>query len=229
MTVFEISPAHRPYVKWLGNREVPLFCVDNIFSDPDAVRRFAFTREFPTSQAYYPGRHQPLNVSEPGVSGFCAFIADLLSRATRKAITAGSIVTDFSILTTPEKKLLGLQGQPHIDGTPMLGVIYLNDGDYGGTVFFRNRTTGSMKVFTPVEKAHYSEITNAQHQAAQQTKFIVDSDGDWEKIEVIDGIKNRLVIWPGNVFHSIEVKVPPEKGNLSEKRLTQRVIVNQLS
>jgi hypothetical protein len=229
MNVFEINPKHHAYVKWLGNREVPLFCIDNIFANPNGVRQFAFQREFPSSQAYYPGRHQPLSSSEPGVASFCGFIADLLSRATRKKISPGSIASDFSILTTPEGKLLGTQGQPHIDGTPMLGVIYLNDGDYGGTIFFRNRTTKSMRVQTPVEKAHYEAITQDKHEAARPTKYITDSDQDWEKVDLVDGLKNRLVIWPGNVFHSIEVKVPPEKGAFSEKRLTQRVIVNQLA
>lgn len=228
MSVFKINPDHRAYVKWLGNREIPLFCVDDIFVDPDGVRKFAFQNEFPTSQAYYPGRHQPLTPAVPGVTDFCNFIADMLSRATGKRIASTSIISDFSIITTPEERLLGLQGQPHIDGTPMLGVIYLNDGDYGGTVFFRNRTTGSMRVLTPAEKKHYAEITQEHHQAERKTKYIVDSDGDWEKIDVVDGIKNRMVIWPGNVFHSVEVKVPPEKGALAEKRLTQRVIVTQV-
>ena len=228
MNVFQINPNHRVYIKWLGKREVPLFCIDDVFVDPDKVREFAFQKEFPTSQAYYPGRHQPLTSAIPGIGEFCRFIAGLLSQATGKKVAPEAIASDFSIVTTPEQKLLGLQGQPHIDGTPMLGVIYLNDGDYGGTVFFRNRTTGSMRVLTPEEKKHYAEITQQRHQAARQTKYIVDFDSDWEKVDVVDGIKNRLVIWPGNVFHSVEVKVPPEKGAISEKRLTQRVIVTRI-
>ena len=228
MSVFQINPAHRPYVKWLGNHEVPLFCIDDVFLDPDGVRRRAFGGEFPTSEAYYPGRHQPLVSSEAGVGDFCAFIAGLLSRATGKTVRAAAIATDFSILTTPEKDLLARQGQPHIDGTPMLGVIYLNNGDYGGTVFFRNRTTGSMRVVTPSEREHYAKISKGQLEVEREVRFIVDSDTDWEKVDAVDGIKNRLVIWPGNVFHSVEVKVPPEKGALSEKRLTQRVIINHI-
>lgn len=226
--MFEISPRHNTYIRWLGSREVPLFCIDNVFVDPDAVRRFAFQRDFPTSQAYYPGRHQPLSPRDPAVAAFCTFLANVLSRATGKLIKPSAVVSDFSILTTPEEQLLGLQGQPHIDGTPMLGVIYLNDSDFGGTVFFRNRATNSMKVVTPKEKEHYAEITKEQHQAVRRNKYIVDSDADWEKVEIIDGIKNRLVIWPGNVFHAIQVKVPPDQGKLAEKRLTQRVIVNSI-
>ena len=200
MNVFAINRNHRAYVKWLGQREVPLFCIDDIFVDPDAVRSFAFEREFPTSQAYYPGRHQPLDSSVPGIREFSEFISGLLSQATKQRITPNAISTDFSILTTPENQLLGLQGQPHIDGTPMLGVIYLNNGDYGGTIFFRNRETGSMRVVTPEQKEHYKKIMQSSHNAERKHRYITDSDEDWEKVDSVDGINNRLVIWPGAVL-----------------------------
>lgn len=202
--------------------------IDDLYVDPDGVRRLAFENNFPQSQAYYPGRHQPLSPLESDVRAFCHFIARVLSHATGRNVSGASIATDFSILTTPEKALLNLQGQPHVDGSPMLGVIYLNDGDYGGTVFFRNRETGSMSIVTPDQQEHYRRITAANATSSDTLQYVVDSTDDWERVDVVDGRKNRLVIWPGNVFHSIQVKVPPELGSVSSKRLTQRVIINSV-
>ncbi|MCB1691830.1 MAG: hypothetical protein KDI19_03640 [Pseudomonadales bacterium] len=207
---------------------MPLFLIDDLYVDPDAVRQFAFERSFPESQAYYPGRHQPLPSNDPSIRIFSDFMAKVLSHATGKPISGSAISTDFSILTTPENGLLGLQGQPHIDATPMLGVIYLNSADFGGTVFFRNKETGSMSVVTDEHREQYARITTRSDENPGDKRYITDSSGIWEKVDVIDGNKNRLVIWPGNVFHSIEVKVPPDLGKVEEKRLTQRVIVNRI-
>lgn len=227
MSAFNINFNSRPKVVWLGAQEVPLLVVDDIFANPEEVRALAFERSFPESQAYYPGRHQPLTPSTPGIVELCIFIARVLSESTGKGISPNSISTDFSILTTAENSLLENQGQPHIDATPMLGVIYLNTEDFGGTVFFRNRETGSMRVVTPAEKEHYKAVTS-ERAGSRAESYIVDSQGPWEKVTAIEGKLNRLVVWPGNVWHSVEVKVAPERGVLHEKRLTQRIIVNTL-
>ncbi|KAA1176110.1 hypothetical protein FWJ25_02970 [Marinobacter salinexigens] len=228
MSPFEINFHSKPEVVWLGDHEVPLFVIDDFYVDPQKVRAFAFERSFPDSQAYYPGRHQPLDPGMPGIAPFRVFVSKVLSHATKRNISPESINTDFSVLTTAENALVENQGQPHIDGTPMLGVIYLNVQDYGGTVFFRNRDTGSMTVVSPAEKAHYESVTKSQSEKRPDT-YITDSQGAWEKVTAIEGRLNRLVIWPGNVWHSVEVKVPPEQGSLNEKRLTQRVIINRMA
>lgn len=231
MAIFDINFESKASIVWLGNQEVPLLVIDEFYKFPLQVRDFAFERSFPESQAYYPGRHQPLDDSIAGIGNFCTFISRVLSHATKKSISAPAITTDFSILTTPERALVSGQGAPHIDATPMLGVIYLNTLDFGGTVFFRNKTTGSMAVASPEEKSHYEGIQSRQQTEnnASSEKYITSDNGDWEKVRTIDGKLNRLVIWPGNVWHSVEVKVPPELGRIDEKRLTQRVIVNSIA
>lgn len=230
MNRLQINANSTAYVKWLGDNEVPLFLIDDLFTDPCSVRKLAFQGSFPSSKAYYPGRHQPLSQEDPSVKAFCFFIAEVLSHATGKRVRGEAVSTDFSILTTARNALLNNQGQPHIDGTPMLGVVYLNEQDYGGTVFFRNRETGSMKVVTETEKAHYAALSEDTGDAPPQPlNYITDTTEIWEKVDTIDGKFNRLVIWPGNVFHSIEVKVDPSLGNTEDKRLTQRVIINALA
>ncbi|MGB0659916.1 MAG: DUF6445 family protein [Mangrovicoccus sp.] len=229
MNPFALNPSMRAYVDWIGEKEVPLFRIDDIYIDPDAVRDFAFQMEFPNSQAYYPGRHQPLSEDIEGIPEFLAHIGALFGQAVNQTVPPGGIGTDFSIVTTPEYKLLGQQGQPHIDGVPMLGVIYLNDADFGGTIFFRNKETGSVKVLTPQEKEHYDRVTSGQQNGERQNTYITDSDSDWEAIHTTDGTKNCLVMWPGTVWHSINVKIPPETGEISDKRLTQRVIINKVA
>jgi hypothetical protein len=219
----------RPRVEWLGNREVPLFIVDDVYLDPRAVKERAFEAQFPQSQAYYPGRHQPLDPeSDPGIRAFTEHFAKLLSSATGGQIRASSIDTDFSILTTPEEMLLNNQGQPHIDGVPMLGVIYLSGVDYGGTAFFRNTETGSMVCVTPEQQKHYAALSD-RHVASGQPSYVTDTTEDWERVIEIEGAINRFVMWPGTVFHAIAVKKKPENEALKEKRLTQRVVVNKFT
>ena len=108
MSSFKINFNSRPKVVWLGNREVPLLVIDDIFADPQNVKAQALNQSFPESQAYYPGRHQPLPNSIPGISEFCLFIARVLSQATGRDISPSSINTDFSVITTAENSLLEL-------------------------------------------------------------------------------------------------------------------------
>ena len=69
---------------------------------------------------------------------------------------------------------------------------------------------------------------NAVPSENKSYEYVTETTDSWQKEAVIDGKLNRLVIWPGNVWHSVEVKVPPEDGRLNEKRLTQRVIIDRL-
>jgi hypothetical protein len=85
-----------------------------------------------------------------------------------------------------------------------------------------------MVVVSESEQEHYEKITSGSD-GKKQLSYIFDTTEEWEKIETIEGVNNRLVIWPGNVFHSIEVKVDPSLGRVNEKRLTQRVIINEVA
>lgn len=228
MTILEINPHFKAYVKHIGKEKVPLLLIEDIFAKPDLVREYAFSREFPSSQAYYPGRHQPLTDDGQGLNKFLSFMAKVISHATNIKIEPGWITSDFSIITTPEDQLLSTQGQPHIDGTPMLGVIYLNPQPMGGTVFFNNNDTNSMVVLTAEQKQHYQKISTTADSQVDK-KYIIDSTQAWSVVERIPGTYNKLVMWPGHVFHSVEVLMKPQPGEpLTHKRLTQRIILNQV-
>ncbi len=229
MNPFKINKNMKPRVHWLGDREAPLLLIDELYDAPDLIRQLAFEGEFGIPGSYYPGKHQQVDLTGSNVREFCDFIADFVAHFTKMRVSGNDIETDFSVITTPENQLKHIQGQPHIDGTPFLGVIYLNPTDMGGTMFFRNRHTGSVMVMSEKEKAHYSALTERKMASDERKSYLLDSNAEWEKIDTIPGQYNRLTIWPGQVFHSVEIKSNPGKGEIEEKRLTQRVIINRIS
>ena len=85
-----------------------------------------------------------------------------------------------------------------------------------------------MLVRTPDEKKVFDEITTAAKERQSSVHYVTDSDEDWEVVHRTEGEMNRLVMWPGTILHSIDIRVAPETGTLPDKRLTQRVLVNSI-
>jgi hypothetical protein len=50
----------------------------------------------------------------------------------------------------------------------------------------------------------------------------------WRKIYTIEPIFNRFVLYPGNVFHAIDVKHVDDEIDISRARVTQRFIVGRV-
>ncbi|MFL6734891.1 MAG: DUF6445 family protein [Sphingomicrobium sp.] len=89
---------------------------------------------------------------------------------------------------------------------PVFGLIYLNEEDRGGTLFFRPR----------------SRVAPTTGRQGYQTQ----SDEHVELCGRIEGRFNRLAIYPGFILHSGEVKGDwiENEERLTAPRLTQRIM-----
>jgi hypothetical protein len=89
---------------------------------------------------------------------------------------------------------------------PLFGLVYLNEEDRGGTLFFRPRSCHSAL------PAH--------------SGYQTDSDEFAELVGKIEGRFNRLAIYPGFILHTGEIKGDWIDGEerFSAPRLTQRLM-----
>ena len=207
----------------LANGSIPVLIIENFYSDPFDVRKQALGEAFEESRALYPGRHATIQTPESRavVEQVCA----VLSAVGDREFVARTATTDFSILTTKAADLLSVQKHPHIDPTPVLGLIYLNPGSSQGTCLFRNKVLGTHSVVTPEHRDALVKFLDEQGAAFAPSGYDVVEDGAWERIYTIEGKFNRLVVYPGNVFHSIDVKDVPASFSVETSRLTQRIII----
>jgi len=171
----------------------------------------------------YPGRHTPLNTEAS--QRVLHHVCHLLTLVGERIYEPATAHTDFSILTTKAKDLLNAQKHPHIDPTPVLGLVYLNPHLTQGTCFFYNRVLGTHTIVGEEQLKRLGDFMNDESQEYEPTDYAVNDSEAWQKIYTIEGLFNRLVVYPGNVFHSIDVTDVPDKVSAPEARLTQRIIV----
>ena len=159
----------------IGNEHSPVLVVDNFLSDPQVLIEYAATSaEFGSvSDAFYPGIRAPI----PQIYAFAvrAFLGDLIGGAFelgRARVTKE--LASFSLLTTPRDRLQVVQRLPHFDNTDdrQIAVLhYLCPATFGGTSFYRHRTTG-FETIRPHRLERYSRAIDAE--LAAHVSFDVD-------------------------------------------------------
>lgn len=219
---FALNPQARIQVQTLSSG-CPVLVVDDFYRDPDAVRARALAGQFDRSGAYYPGLHATLDDAERG--SLLPALAQLLAALGAMQYRPAQIVTDFSIVTTPARDMLARQKHPHVDGTPLAGVCYLNPDYAVGTSFFRHRPTGLAFVRDAAESQAYHDWLDQHGEATQPADYAVADNPIWEHLHSTDGRYNRLVMYPGTAFHSIAMSDVAPKLSLQSARLTQRFFV----
>lgn len=207
--------------------ELPILIVDDFYADPDVVRADALNARFDQSIAFYPGRHAVID--GPALQAVIGHICRILNAVGDVGYRQDAFSSDFSIVTTRPSDMLGGQKHPHIDPTPILGLVYLNPANPVGTSFWENIVTGTRCIRTPQETTRHNEVMANEGKQHEPDGYIASSSPLWRKYHTIEGRYNRLVFYPGNFFHSIDIVKIPEKLEMTDVRLTQRFICQQVS
>lgn len=196
--------------------QIPALAIDGIFKDPHRVREVALGLTYSPGTAHYPGRVARFPADDPSLIAFIRKVVALVGREYLPRLPAlpngqrpggvRGVDTDFAITDVPPDQLSPEQRKPHIDAVPVFGLLYLNEEERGGTLFFRPKTA------TPGEIARSGYPTR--------------SDEELEICGRIEGRFNRLAIYPGFVLHSGEIEGEWIKGEerLLKPRLTQRMM-----
>ena len=213
--IFATASNARLQPQWLGG-EIPALLVDNIFADPLAVRQAALGLTYEAAGAHYPGRKARVPPGNASLTNFLRKVVGLVTREYlptlpplpngRRLTAIRGVDTDFAITDLKPEELTQEQTRPHVDAVPVFGLIYLNEQERGGTLFFRTRS-------------HTDPPTPGRG-------YQVDSDKFVERYGRIEGRFNRLAIYPGFILHSGEIVGDWISGEerLAEPRLTQRMM-----
>jgi hypothetical protein len=213
--LYRLNPAARPEMLLLGDR-LPVLIVDDLFVDAHAVRESALQLQFRAPPYPYPGRLGEPDNQEPSLKAFLASVLDLVNREYLPRIPTirenGQPITrfrriqaDFAVTDVHPDELAPVQRAPHIDPVPIFGLVYLNQTDRGGTLFF--------------------EHSGAPAAAARAGYFSV-GDAVFSLVGKIEGRFNRLAIYPGFVPHTGEITgdwITTDE-RFKDPRLTQRLV-----
>ncbi|MFK8031221.1 MAG: DUF6445 family protein [Gammaproteobacteria bacterium] len=223
----QVNPAANIITRTIGNEKTRITVIDDVLREITEARKLATqTSSFGADQlTAYPGVRSPLP------SAFTRLIIKLIAPHFRQQFNIPEqlqptpVMAFFSLLTTPVDKLDVLQRMPHFDSvkdTYFSLVLYLNEGNFGGTGFFRHRPTGFEKILDHRYDSFVlagKSFTKIYGQPAM--KYINSSDPHFELIETVDYKPNRLVAYPGNLLHSglveqdRDINADPETGRLT--------------
>lgn len=160
---------------------IPSFVVgDNIYKDPDSVRRFALTQTFNEDPAYHKGKRSNKTFLFPGL------------KETFEALVGRKIVkwNDYGINGIFQYCVAGEQLVYHCDTQQYAGVLFLTPDapPQSGTTFFRSKATKKMKVAEEDYKVTYP------HGHLDSTDFDV--------VDVVGNIYNRVVLFDSKMIHA---------------------------
>lgn len=213
-----LNPSASLWVETVG--DFPILFIDDFYADVDAVRRQALAADYSIAAAYYPGLHAPLD--DPDTRAVVDALCRLLASLGPVDYDPATVRVDFSVITTPPEKLLAQQQHPHIDPVPLFALAYLTPGIETSTCFYRNLETGLHKIVTPEDQARQQAFALSRGAERVEGDYDVSQSPYWEKLHAIEGRYNRLVCYPGNVFHSVMPGPVPDPFDIARARITQR-------
>lgn len=176
-----------------------LVIVDDFYSDPDAIRQKALNSQYQAPPGNTTRLAKTAKCGEPEANSMCKLLQPYIKE---RDIVAVSIVYRYTLEDILKKACC------HVDGCSYAGIVYLTRPEdcAGGTTIFRHKLTGD-------------DIYNPRH----RNIYDFADESQWEIIKEVDMSYNRLVMYPGQLFHSI---TPVFFGdNINNARLTQNVFI----
>ena len=189
----------------IGEEENPIVIVDNFIDDTEALMQcYANNKDrYNDNSTYYPGVHVQ---APPSYSDFLFVQLATVIKDTFKLPPKyiSKIESDFSICNLPESELSVKQTIPHYDAvgnTVLAAILYLCDEPFGGTAFYRHKSTGIERA-TRFNVEELGEHIVAELKATPKPYKYPNINSDYEKIFEVKPKFNRLAIYRGNVLHS---------------------------
>jgi hypothetical protein len=198
----------QPQIDHIGAERAPVVVVDGFHDDPDGLVEAAARSEFHLPSAHlYPG------VRAPAPSAYVRGLVTGLTDPVKDVFGLGGFELagcecDFSLVTTPPERLRVLQCVPHFDTTDLRQIAvlhYLSGPEFGGTAFYRHRTTGFESVDSTRHDAYMlalgADLKRVGAQGFEQ-RYIDGDTSLFEQIASVESVYNRIVIYRSASLHS---------------------------
>lgn len=165
------------------NSKLPdILVIDNFYKDPDNIVEYANKQEFTTNNDHYKGlrskdRHLFPYVKEEFERLLNVEIIDWLNQPYNGCFQ----------ITDHQNPLVY-----HSDSQQYAAAIYLTkDADEMGTSFWKDKKYG-----------HRTPPSNQKELEEVYSEFNIVNPDNWELVDKVGGVYNRLVIWNAKMIHS---------------------------
>lgn len=228
--MFEVNRQLKAEALQIGNEKTPVFVVDDFMLDSSPAKQEAIALGYSDNKeeigAYYPGIRAPVG-GDYGMA-VLRYATNILYKFFQvpDKLTMYPLNGSYSLISTREEDMDLLQCIPHFDNNQKYTfaiIHHLNDGEFGGTGFYRHRPTGFENI-TEVRKQQNFDSAQAFIDAHgnPERRYMAESTDHFELVHKIDYRPNRLAIYPSTVLHSAyidnpqrDVNADPRTGRLS--------------
>lgn len=228
-----LNPDMEISVQTIGEERQPLLVVDRVMRRAASLVDFAAEQaRFEPSAFYgtlYPGIMAPSETTYVNtlVAALRPAIEDAFDLRDAQPVSAKC---NLCISTLRPEELAPEQRVPHVDTVdPMQFAIlhYLCDDSFGGTGFYRHRSTGFESLSAEREPIHREALAR-ELAAAPPPKAYVDRDMEhYAQIASVDCRFDRVVVYRSCLFHSVSIapgaELSPDPRN---GRLTANIFLN---
>ncbi len=214
----------------IGNEGQPILIVDDFFPLTDKLLVDAGKREYRKIGPYYPG------IRSDVPSSYLKYLLGSLSKLIRSTFDYDTEPrveeAMYSLVTTEPQDLMPIQLFPHydgVDGSKLAVLHYLCGPEFGGTDFYRHRSTGYETV-TEDRFEHFKQTFEQEVQAVgmPEQRYINGSTELFEHVFRIEARFNRVVVYRGINLHSAsvpnDISLPDDPGR---GRLTVNTFLNR--
>lgn len=190
-------------VERVGLEGRPIVVVDGFAPEPDRLVAQTAGREFRRLGAYYPGGRAPAPADYfEGLGGLLATIAREVFGAGERLSVDRAL---YSVSHAPPETLSLAQRIPHIDtvATEGLAIVhYLFDGPFGGTGFFRHRSTGFETITAERHRPYLDRLRDEFAEQGEPPAAYIGGDTTlFERTSLQAPAFNRAILYPANLLH----------------------------
>ena len=232
-TDFVLNPTPTLALHHVGHEQEPVIVVDNLSLKPQALIDFAATRVTfaPVAPGIngYPGLRGP--APRDYVTEVVLALRPMLDQAFGlRGAAPARVQCAFSLVTLQPEELIVAQRLPHVDTTDshQFAILhFLCDARFGGTAFYRHRSTG-YETLTPERQAPYQVRLARELALYPPPPAYVSGDTPLHvQTAAFEARMDRLLIYRSRVLHSGLVRPgDPLDADPRRGRLTANMFLN---
>lgn len=223
---FSLNPQATSRLRHIGSEGEPLLEIDGLLRDPGALVDYA-AEEARFERAYGPEGGYP-GVRAPAPLDYVEAVVRAVDPLLREAlglqgVRLGKAECNLSLVTLPAASLAAAQREPHVDTSDPLQFAFLHylcPSRFGGTAFYRHRSTG-FETLRPERLDIYEAARERERREEGRAGYIASDTGCFLQIATVEAAPNRLAIYRSRVLHSGQIapdaplSADPRRGRLT--------------
>ncbi|MBU2979565.1 DUF6445 family protein [Alteromonas sp. C1M14] len=206
-------------------------CIDNFLDQPTQLIDYARHSQYDPYPGYQSKKGYP-GVRAPAPQNYSYNLTTYIEPILKRVFNVGAgkdirkSLCAMSLLTMAEDSLSPIQSTPHFDSSEpnhLAAILYLSGAEHGGTAFYRHCSTGIERITKQNVDGYLDRYYEELNTTALPTPtYRFDSNSQYTKIGYIEGVYNRLVVYPGGLIHNpyiknseLSISTSPQNGRLT--------------